>query len=378
MGCPVKNKVHGLVLALLLFTQALTLAQEKPKPCKCVCGGEMACPAGTIGYCECVNSYCNGSCLTRPRDRRELAAAILNVVTNQGFPPGGLQSDPHRFAGILGQLLSSGSGNGFYSIEYQGRTINFSIPEEAAASLRDVKRELETGGAATDRSTKTFNQTLRQSGVVELCILIIFLIMYLYTTKIAIERFFNYRAATRQSREFAPRVAQALKNNRIKEAFTISKTYRKSHLAMVVNFGLQELLARDDATYIAIHEIQSLRLAAQRAIAYKDIELRKGLSGMMSVVSSSLLLGMLGLVVGISKVLLRLRINISDNFADAFNDFVIGIFLLALGLSLFILSKWLFNYFEAKIKGFIVEMENSASELVDYAIKTRQEKVVLK
>ena len=89
-------------------------------------------------------------------------------------------------------------------------------------------------------------------------------------------------------------------------------------------------------------------------------------------------MGMLGLVVGISKFLLRLRVDISDSFAVPLDDLLIGIFLLALGFSLFILSKWLFNYFEAKIKGFIVEMENSASELVDYAIKTRQEKVVVK
>ena len=37
-----------------------------------------------------------------------------------------------------------------------------------------------------------------------------------------IERYFTYTAAKKQSREFAPRVAQALKNNRIEEAINIS------------------------------------------------------------------------------------------------------------------------------------------------------------
>ena len=32
---------------------------------------------------------------------------------------------------------------------------------------------------------------------------------------------------------------------------------------------------------------------------------------------------------------------------------------------------WLFNYFTSKVTSFSVEMENSASELVDYFIKQR-------
>jgi biopolymer transport protein ExbB/biopolymer transport protein TolQ len=34
-------------------------------------------------------------------------------------------------------------------------------------------------------------------------------------------------------------------------------------------------------------------------------------------------------------------------------------------------AVWLFNYFTGKVDGFVVEMDNSASELVDYFIKNR-------
>jgi len=34
-------------------------------------------------------------------------------------------------------------------------------------------------------------------------------------------------------------------------------------------------------------------------------------------------------------------------------------------------AVWLFNYFTSKVTSFSVEMENSASELVDYFIKQR-------
>ena len=46
-------------------------------------------------------------------------------------------------------------------------------------------------------------------------------------------------------------------------------------------------------------------------------------------------------------------------------------FTTALGLLVAVPAVWLFNYFTGKVDGFIVEMDNSASELVDYFIKNR-------
>jgi biopolymer transport protein ExbB/biopolymer transport protein TolQ len=43
----------------------------------------------------------------------------------------------------------------------------------------------------------------------------------------------------------------------------------------------------------------------------------------------------------------------------------------ALGLVVAVPAVWLFNYFTGKVDGFIVEMDNSASELLDYFLKSR-------
>ena len=43
----------------------------------------------------------------------------------------------------------------------------------------------------------------------------------------------------------------------------------------------------------------------------------------------------------------------------------------ALGLAVAIPAVMMFNYFTGKVDGFVVEMDNSASELVDYFIKNR-------
>jgi biopolymer transport protein ExbB/biopolymer transport protein TolQ len=44
----------------------------------------------------------------------------------------------------------------------------------------------------------------------------------------------------------------------------------------------------------------------------------------------------------------------------------------AFGIAVAIPAVWLFNYFTNKVTSFGVEMENSASELIDYFIRQRQ------
>ena len=68
-------------------------------------------------------------------------------------------------------------------------------------------------------------------------------IMSMYSIAVMVERWLTFNAARNQSRQFAPKVAAALRDNRIDEAIAISDRHKKSHLAMVVNAGLQEFQA---------------------------------------------------------------------------------------------------------------------------------------
>ena len=46
----------------------------------------------------------------------------------------------------------------------------------------------------------------------------------------------------------------------------------------------------------------------------------------------------------------------------------------AIGLFVAIPAVWMYNYFTGKIESFIVEMDNSGSELIDYFLRRRSEK----
>jgi len=62
----------------------------------------------------------------------------------------------------------------------------------------------------------------------------------IWSLAVMIDRALYFNAARKQSREFAPKVAGALKDAKLDEAIKIADRNKKSHLAEVVTAGLQE------------------------------------------------------------------------------------------------------------------------------------------
>ena len=225
--------------------------------------------------------------------------------------------------------------------------------------------------AAPASNEFTLSEMVRNMGPVAITVVIILLIMSVYSIAIMVERYLTYTAAKKQSREFAPRVAQALKNNRIEEAINISDKHRKSHLAMVVNSGLQEFRAHEQSNEISGNEIEASKRALQRAIAIKTAEFRRGLSGLATIGSTAPFVGLFGTVFGIINAFRGMKTAASQGIGAVAGGISEALFTTALGLVVAVPAVWLFNYFTGKVDGFIVEMDNSASALVDYFIKNR-------
>lgn len=202
-------------------------------------------------------------------------------------------------------------------------------------------------------------------------VLIILFLQSVYAIAIGVERFLTYRAAREQSRQFAPRVAQALKNNRIDEAINISDKHKKSHLAMVVSSGLQEFRAHEDNNDISGDEIDASKRALQRAIAVKTAEFKRGLSALATIGSTAPFTGLFGTVFGIIGAFQGMKSAETAGIAAVAGGISEALFTTALGIGVAVPAVWLYNYFTNKVQGFVVEMDNSASELLDYFIKQR-------
>jgi biopolymer transport protein ExbB/TolQ len=227
------------------------------------------------------------------------------------------------------------------------------------------------GGGGGDAPKFSMVEIFKQLDAVALSVVAILLIMSVYSIAIMVERYLTYRAAKQQSREFAPRVAQALKNERIEEAINISDKHRKSHLAMVVNSGLQEFRAHEQSEEISGDEIEASKRALQRAIAIKTAEFRRGLSGLATIGSTAPFVGLFGTVYGILHAFQNMKNAESAGIAAVAGGISEALITTALGLVVAVPAVWLFNYFTGKVDGFVVEMDNSASELIDYFLKSR-------
>ncbi len=202
-------------------------------------------------------------------------------------------------------------------------------------------------------------------------VIIILLLMSVYLIAVGIERLLTYNKAKAQSRQYAPKVAQALKNNNIDEAINIGDKHKDSHLAMVVSSGLKEFAAHQGNTEISADEMEASKRALDRAIAVKTAELKRGLSGLATVGSTAPFVGLFGTVVGIIGAFVALAQAENAGIGAVGAAIAEALVATAFGIAVAVPAVWLFNYFTNKVTSFGVEMENSASELVDYFIKQR-------
>jgi biopolymer transport protein ExbB/biopolymer transport protein TolQ len=202
-------------------------------------------------------------------------------------------------------------------------------------------------------------------------VITILLLQSIYMIAVGIERWLTYNKAKQQSRQYAPKVAQALKNSNIDEAINISDKHKDSHLAMVVSSGLKEFAAHQGNVEISGDEMEASKRALQRAIAVKTAELKRGLSGLATVGSTAPFVGLFGTVVGIIGAFNALRANETAGIGAVGGSIAEALIATAFGIAVAVPAVWLFNYFTNKVTSFSIEMENSASELVDYFIKQK-------
>ncbi len=203
-------------------------------------------------------------------------------------------------------------------------------------------------------------------------VIIVLLIQSVYLIAVGIERWLTYSKAKQQSRQYAPKVAQALKSSNIDEAINISDRHKDSHLAMVVSSGLKEFAAHQGNSDISADEMEASKRALDRAIAVKTAELKRGLSGLATVGSTAPFVGLFGTVVGIIGAFVALaESEAAAGIGTVGGAIAEALVATAFGIAVAVPAVWLFNYFTNKVTSFGVEMENSASELVDYFIKQR-------
>jgi biopolymer transport protein ExbB/biopolymer transport protein TolQ len=190
---------------------------------------------------------------------------------------------------------------------------------------------------------------------------------------VAIERIYTFIQARKQSKLFAPQVAKALKEGRLKDAIALAgkKEYRYSHLAKVVLAALQEYQFSQEGGEKMSKEdtVDTVRRAIQRASALTGSDLKKMVSSLATIGATAPFVGLLGTVVGVINAFQGIAATGSGGIGAVSAGIAEALVETALGLLVAIPAVWFYNYLTSRIEYFNVEMDNSSSEMVDFFIK---------
>lgn len=212
-----------------------------------------------------------------------------------------------------------------------------------------------------------------QMGLFAKAIAYVLFFMSFISFGVAIERFYTFLQARKQSKLYAPQVAKHLKEGRLKEAVALSqkKEFRYSHLAKVVLAGLNEYQYQQEAGSSLAREdvVDTVRRSIQRASALTQSDLKRGVASLATIGATAVFVGLLGTVVGIINAFQGIAATGSGGIGAVSAGIAEALVETALGLIVAIPAVWFYNYLTGRLEYFNVEMDNSSSELVDYFIK---------
>jgi biopolymer transport protein ExbB/biopolymer transport protein TolQ len=213
-----------------------------------------------------------------------------------------------------------------------------------------------------------WSEILAAMGVVAWTVVAILTLMSLYIIMAAIERTLTYRESRKQARAYAPELAERLKNGDIDGAIALGEQYPKGYLPQVLTPGLVEMKNSkevNDAT------LESTARAIERATAIVIENKKKSLSHLATIGSTAPFVGLFGTTVGIINAFQGMAREESAGIGAVAGGISEALVATAYGLLVAIPAVWFYNLFTNKLEIFIVEMDNSTSEMLDYFAKKR-------
>jgi len=201
----------------------------------------------------------------------------------------------------------------------------------------------------------------------------ILMLMSIIIITVAVERWWTYHQARKQSRQYVPSVADSLKRGNLEEALSLGEQHSKSHLAKVLTSGLLEMQAHAKSKEIPGEAIEASRRSVERAISINIENFKKGLSGLATIGSTAPFVGLFGTTFGIINAFQGMAKEENAGIGAVAAGISEALITTALGLAVAVPAVWIYNIFTNKIETFTVEMDNSSSELIDYFLQKRSE-----
>ena len=185
---------------------------------------------------------------------------------------------------------------------------------------------------------------------------------------ITVERFLRFRRAEEQSRTFLERFNKGGGLASIQED---TASLSLSPHADIFRAAFREISLNpppDGQTWQGA-QLDALDRIVRRNASSQLSELERSLGFLATTASATPFIGLFGTVWGIMNAFRGIGVSGTASLAAYAPGIAEALVATAFGLFVAIPAVWAFNYLIARVEGFTVEMDNSASELIDYMAK---------
>jgi biopolymer transport protein ExbB/TolQ len=214
-----------------------------------------------------------------------------------------------------------------------------------------------------------------EMGFMARAVVVVLLAMSAYSLSISLERLLAYRKGRALSRLYIEALAPLVESTaRLTEAVGLDKKFPGAPVAKVVGAGVAEYgksVAAGARAASAYDVAEAVNRTMERVKERELATLRRGLPVLATVSSSAPFVGLFGTVGGIITAFQKLADptkggggigTVSAGIAEA-------LITTAVGLGVAILTVWFYNYFTARLDDITIDIDETASELVDSILK---------
>ena len=207
-------------------------------------------------------------------------------------------------------------------------------------------------------------------------VIIVLAIMGIYMLAVSIERWITFSRAKQRSLQFVYALQKKLADRDIKGALSLAQVKPQGPIAIVIEAALHEYIDGLQALKsVGPDEIGEFDLldAVNRSIdRVKEREvadLKKGLGGLATIASAAPFVGLLGTVIGIITVFATMSTKGAGGIAAVAGGIGEALVTTAFGLLVAIPAVMVFNFFTNAIDEFVVDMNETSSELVSFILR---------
>jgi biopolymer transport protein ExbB len=215
-----------------------------------------------------------------------------------------------------------------------------------------------------------------QMGIVAKAVLIFLVVEFLVALAIIIERLVAYSKAKGQSIKYIMMLRTFLQERKMQEAVAAAQQHPNSPVAKVVGAGLREYLeglealreeGPDDVGDFDL--VDAVNRQMERAKERETANLKRGLTWLATVGSTAPFVGLFGTVVGIINAFQGLSGDGGGGLSAVAGGISEALVATAVGLVVAIPAVMLFNAFNGRVEAYQIDMNDVASELIDFVLK---------